>query len=78
MIQGLETKLEESNGANAALTTALQEALETKADEAALVALALEQAATAKQVVAVVAGDDPHQAQMTEKLTLTLTLTLTR
>ena len=68
MIQGLETKLEESNGANAALTTALQEALETKADEAALVALALEQAATAKQVVAVVAGDDPHQAQMTEKL----------
>ena len=68
LIQGLEAKLDASNGANEALTTALQEALDTKADGAALTELALEQAETAKQVVAVVSGEDPHQEAMTAKL----------
>ena len=68
MIQALEEKLAASNGANDALKTELQEALDGKADGASVEALAQEQAATAKQVVAVVSGEDPHQEQMSAKL----------
>ena len=49
----------------------LQEALDAKADGASVEALAQEQAATAKQVTAVVTGEDPHQEQMSAKLAAT-------
>ena len=68
MIQALETKLAASNSANDALKSELQEALDAKADGASVEALAQEQAATAKQVTAVVTGEDPHQEQMSAKL----------